>query len=112
MSKIKLNIEVESNVYEDLKKQFASAKAKFGTSINATTVEEFITTILDSYIKSDEQIKKMGSKFTELMDMFGNGNLGDLGDLDISSLFNKKPTAKSEEKKEPKSEDNSTKLKN
>jgi hypothetical protein len=111
MSKIKLNIELESNVYEDLKKQFADAKTKLGATINASTVEEFIAVIIDSYIKSDEQIKKMGSKFTELMDMFGSGGLGDLGDLDIGNLFNKKPK-KPEEKKETPPEDKSTKLKN
>jgi hypothetical protein len=96
MSKIKLNIELDSDVYESLKKQFNDAANLAGAKINATNVEEFISVIIDSYIKSDEQIKKMGSKFTELMDMFGNGNLGD---IDLGDLFGKQ-TKKTEEKKE------------
>jgi hypothetical protein len=110
MSKVKLNIELESNVYEALKKQFADAKTKLGNGVSATNVEEFIAVIIDSYIKSDEQIKKMGSKFTELMDMFGKGGLGDLGDLDIGDLFNKK--SKTVEEKKTESTEPSTKLKN
>jgi hypothetical protein len=107
MSKIKLSLDIDSEIYETLKRQLKEMTDSLGGKISVTTIEEYIESILASYVKSGEQIKKMGSKFTDLMDMFG----GDINNLDIESILNG-GLKKKEETKDKKEEKPDPSLKN
>ncbi|OAV63545.1 hypothetical protein Barb6_03678 [Bacteroidales bacterium Barb6] len=83
MSKLKLSIEIESDIYETLKNQMKDGISGLGEKINTVSVEQYIEGILISYVKSAEQIKKMGDKFGDLF-----GKLSEnLGDVDLSDIF-------------------------
>jgi hypothetical protein len=77
-------MDIDTEIYETLKKQLKEMTDSLGGKISVSTIEEYIESILASYVKSGEQIKKLGSKFTDLMDMFG----GDLNNIDIESILN------------------------
>ncbi|GHU48917.1 hypothetical protein FACS1894218_6990 [Bacilli bacterium] len=111
MPKIKLNLEIEQEVYDDLKKQFDEISRMTNSKVKFDKVEDYIASVLYSFTKGGEQMKKMNSKLSDLLEKFG-GELGnmDFGDLDLSSMFGAKPK-EPEKTNEPKKEDVS-KLKN
>jgi hypothetical protein len=108
MPKIKLNLEIEQAVYDDLKKQFDELSRMPNAKVKFANIEEYIASVLYSFTRGGEQMKKMNSKLSELLEKFG-GELGnmDFGDLDLSSMFGAEP----KKPEEPKKEDTS-KLKN
>lgn len=83
MEKIKLNLEIDKDVYEKLKQQLADQKDPLGNRISAATIDEYIGFILSSYIKSGEQIKGLGSKFTDFMENFTEK----MGDIDLQEII-------------------------
>ncbi|GHU31103.1 hypothetical protein FACS1894166_01940 [Bacilli bacterium] len=110
MSKIKLNLEIEQEVYDNLQKQFDDISQSSNSKIKFANLEEYIASVLYSFTKGGEQMKKMNSKLSDLLEKFG-GELGnmDFGDLDLGSMFGVKSEPKKQD--EPKKEDTS-KLKN
>ncbi|MDR0675063.1 MAG: hypothetical protein LBF36_02250 [Mycoplasmataceae bacterium] len=95
MGKIKLNIEIDCEVYEAIKQQYEEMSKILNNKINVNSVDEYIENILVSCAKSGEQMKKLGSKFNDMFEKFGG--FGNLGDLDLESIFNPKPKEKKPE---------------
>ncbi|MDR1234929.1 MAG: hypothetical protein LBJ97_02470 [Mycoplasmataceae bacterium] len=99
MSRIKLNIEVDSEIYEAIKKQYQDMSDLLKNKMNITSVEQFIENILISCAKSGEQMKHLGSKLNDVLEKLGG--IGSFGDLDLDSILNPKPKPKEEKKPEP-----------
>ncbi|MDR3330005.1 MAG: hypothetical protein LBS76_01880 [Mycoplasmataceae bacterium] len=99
MEKVKLNIEIDKDVYEAIKQQFEEMSKTLGSKMTVRNVDDYIQTILVSCVKSGEQMKKLGSKLNDVFEKLGGMGDIDLGDLDIDAILNPK-TKKVEEKKE------------
>ncbi|MDR2369278.1 MAG: hypothetical protein LBD63_01450 [Mycoplasmataceae bacterium] len=95
MSKIKLNIEIDTEIYEAIKKQYEEMSKMLNHDIAIGSVDEYIENILISCAKSGEQMKKLGSKLNDMFEKIGG--LDNLGDFDLGSMFN--PKTKTEEAK-------------
>ncbi|MDR3257292.1 MAG: hypothetical protein LBT17_00685 [Mycoplasmataceae bacterium] len=98
MEKVKLNIEIDKDVYEAIKQQFEEMSKTLGSKMNVKNIDDYIQTILLSCVKSGEQMKKLGSKLNDVFEKLGGLGDVDLGDLDIEAMLNPK-TKKVEEKK-------------
>jgi hypothetical protein len=95
MGKIKLNIEIDTEVYEAIKKQYEEMSKMMNGKIAVNNVDEYIENILISCAKSGDQMKKLGTKLNDMFEKLGG--MANLGDFDLESIFNPKP--KTEEKK-------------
>jgi hypothetical protein len=104
MAKIKYTIEIDDQVVDTLKKQFQSISEKLSPNLTPKTFENFLEQIIESYIKTSEQMKDLGTKFGDIFN-----KIGDLGDLDLEKFFGNFGEKKEEDKvKKP----NETNLKN
>jgi hypothetical protein len=103
MAKFKYTIELDDKIIETLKKQFQSIVEKLNPSIAPKSFENFLEQIIDSYVKTGEQIKdlgsNLGSKLGNIFDKFGG-----LGDIDLENLFNQFSGNKDNKDEEKKSE--------
>jgi hypothetical protein len=95
MGKIKLNIEIDTEVYEAIKKQYEEMAKMLNDKMTVKNVDEYIENILISCAKSGEQMKKLGTKLNDMFEKLGG--FGNLGDFDLENIFN--PKTKTEEKK-------------
>jgi hypothetical protein len=95
MAKIKLNIEIDSEVYEAIKKQYEEMSKILNDKMAISNVDEYIENILISCAKSGDQMKKLGSKLNDMFEKLGG--FGGLGDFDLENILN--PKTKTEKKK-------------
>jgi hypothetical protein len=101
MAKLKFKIEIDEKSVEVLRKQFQAAVSKISPDLAPKTIENFFEQIIESYVKTGEQIKDLGSKFGDIF-----SKMGDLGDFDLEKLFGsfsgekKKEEEKTEKPKE------------
>jgi hypothetical protein len=100
MSRIKLNIEIDSEIYEAIKKQYEEMSKTLNDKMNVRNIDEYIENILISCAKSSEQMKNIGSKLHDMLEKLGG--FADLKDFNMDNLFNpNSKTKKSEKKPEP-----------
>lgn len=104
MAKIKYSIEIDDHIVETLKKQFQSIAEKLNPNIAPKSFENFLEQIIESYVKTGDQLKDLGSKFGDIF-----GKIGDLGDLDLEKLFGSFGESKKEEPKQEKPKESNLK---
>ncbi|MDR3163802.1 MAG: hypothetical protein LBT77_01910 [Mycoplasmataceae bacterium] len=100
MAKIKLALEIEENLYNQLKKHYE----EIGKKMHFISVEDYILFIITSFLHSSEQFKNMSQNFGNLFSMFDGTN------VDLSEII-KKYKSKNETKQES-SDDNQKKKDN
>ncbi|MDR1991198.1 MAG: hypothetical protein LBP70_00480 [Mycoplasmataceae bacterium] len=105
MGKVKLSIEIDSEVYSAIKKQYEEMSQMLSSKMNVKNVDEYIENILVTCAKSGEQIKNLGSKLNDIFEKFGGFDA--FGNIDLDSILKPRSETKKEEK--PKT---STNLKN
>ncbi|MDR0739883.1 MAG: hypothetical protein LBF00_03330 [Mycoplasmataceae bacterium] len=102
MAKFKLTVEIETEIYEALKKQYEDMSYLLKDKINIRSFEQYVENILISCAKGSEQMKNLGTRLNEMLEKLGGvGNFGDLSNLDLESIFNPKGKSKEEPKPEP-----------
>jgi hypothetical protein len=94
MAKIKYTIEIDEKAVEDLKKQFQTIVDKTGITQSPKSFESFLEQIIEGYVKTGEQLKDLGTKFSDLF-----GKMGDFGDMDLDKIFGNFTSKKNKDEK-------------
>ncbi|MDR0985337.1 MAG: hypothetical protein LBL60_00080 [Mycoplasmataceae bacterium] len=84
MNKVKINLEIDQDVYEKLKQQFNEIIKNPSVAMQLKSVDAYLESILTSFAKSGDQMKVVSGKFKDLLDKMGG--MGDLGNIDLSKL--------------------------
>ncbi|MDR3249600.1 MAG: hypothetical protein LBS95_00795 [Mycoplasmataceae bacterium] len=98
MAKVKLNIEIDDNVYESFKNKFNELKKVNPLiSMQFNSVEQYIAFMIENYEKYEGKLngitKNMGEKLQNIL------SSGSLDFNELNKLFNEKPEEEKDEDK-------------
>jgi hypothetical protein len=96
MAKVKLNIEIEAEAYENLKKQYLDFKSRMGDVLPFSDVDGYIANFVEGYASMPRDISNLKEKFKSVGDLFDKFDDIGVDPFDVFGKGEKKATTPKE----------------